>query len=92
MSYLMAFWQKFTGEREIVKKPGKYTGVLQERNPDDPQIQLAICDFLISEKDYGELLVLLNTVVMNSSIKKEDKISLFARLIDIADLIQKHIG
>jgi predicted Zn-dependent protease len=28
--------------------------VLLERNPDNPQIQLAVCDFLIGEKDYPE--------------------------------------
>jgi tetratricopeptide (TPR) repeat protein len=64
--------------------------VLLDRNPDDPQIQLAICDFLISEKDYTELLLLLNNVIMNNSVKKEDKIALFARLIDVNDLIKKH--
>jgi tetratricopeptide (TPR) repeat protein len=63
---------------------------LLDRNPDDPQIQLAICDFLISEKDYAELLLLINNVIMNSSVKKEDKIALFARLIDINELIRKH--
>ncbi len=63
---------------------------LLDRNPNDPQIQLAVCDFLISEKDYTELLMLINNVVMNNSVKKEDKIALFARLIDINDLIQNH--
>ena len=63
---------------------------LLDRNPNDPQIQLAICDFLISEKDYTELLLLINNVILNNSVKKEDKIALFARLIDLNDLIQKH--
>lgn len=62
---------------------------LLERNPDDPQIQLAICDFLISEKDYTELLLVLNNVVMNMSIRKEDKIALFGRLIEINELIKQ---
>jgi tetratricopeptide (TPR) repeat protein len=79
----------YRGKGETGKAREVYR-VLLERNPDDPQIQLAICDFLISEKDYSELLLLLNSVMMNTSVKKEDKIALFARLIDLNELIQKH--
>jgi predicted Zn-dependent protease len=61
---------------------------LLERNPDDPQIQLALCDFLITEKNYSELFLLLNNVVLNQNVAKQDKISLFARLIDIPDLVR----
>jgi tetratricopeptide (TPR) repeat protein len=60
---------------------------LVERNPDDPRIQLAICDFLIREKNYPELILLLNKLVLNNNIKREDKISLFARLTDLPDFI-----
>ena len=63
---------------------------LLERNPDDPRIQLAICDFLINEKDYKELFLLLNNVILNTSIKREDKITLFARMTDLPDLLLKN--
>jgi tetratricopeptide (TPR) repeat protein len=63
---------------------------LLERNPDDPRIKLAICEFLIDEKNYQELFLLMNNVTLNVNIKREDKISLFARLIDIPDLISKN--
>jgi tetratricopeptide (TPR) repeat protein len=63
---------------------------LLERNPDDPQVQLALCDFLISDKNYRELFSLLNNVILNNNIKKEDKISLFARLIDLPDLVSNY--
>jgi Tfp pilus assembly protein PilF len=62
---------------------------LLERNPDDPRIQLAICDFLINEKNYDELFLLLNNVILNNNIKREDKISLFARLMELPDLVSK---
>jgi Tfp pilus assembly protein PilF len=63
---------------------------LMERNPDDPQIQISVCDFLISDKNYSELFVLLNSIILNSNVKREDKISLFARLIELPDLIKDH--
>jgi tetratricopeptide (TPR) repeat protein len=63
---------------------------LLERNPDDPRIQLAICEFLINEKNYQELFLLMNNVTLNVNIKREDKISLFARMIDLPDLISKN--
>jgi Tfp pilus assembly protein PilF len=63
---------------------------LLERNPDDPRIQLAICEFLINEKNYQELFLLMNNVTLNVNIKREDKISLFARMIDLHDLISKN--
>jgi tetratricopeptide (TPR) repeat protein len=84
---LMAEIYRGKGDNE---KASEVYKALLEKNPEDPQIQLAICDFLISEKDYKELLDLLNKVVLNSNIKKEDKISLFARLIDINDLINNY--
>ena len=63
---------------------------LLERNPDNPQIQLALCDFLIDEKDYNELFLLMNNVILNANIKREDKISLFARMIEMPDLIKNN--
>jgi tetratricopeptide (TPR) repeat protein len=59
---------------------------LFKKYPDDPSVQLSICDFLINEKNYTELFLLLNTVIINNNIKKEDKIALFARLIETEDI------
>jgi Tfp pilus assembly protein PilF len=61
---------------------------LIERNPDNAQVQLSLCDFLISEKNFDEIFRILNTIVLNSNVTREDKISLFAKLIEIPDLIQ----
>jgi predicted Zn-dependent protease len=76
----------YEGKGESEKARSVYDKLL-ERNPDDPRIQLAICDFLIRGKNYTELFLLLNNVVLNGNIKKEDKITLFARLTDLQDLI-----
>jgi Tfp pilus assembly protein PilF len=59
---------------------------LLERNPDNPQIQLSLIDLLLSEKSYNDLFMLLNTVMLNSKVDREDKISLLARLIEIPEL------
>ena len=62
---------------------------LIERNPDNPDIQLALCDFLISEKNYVELFDLLNIIILNQKITKEEKISLIARLIENKEILKE---
>ena len=73
------------GERamEVYKK-------LIERNPGNPETQLSLCDFLLNEKKYEDLVNLLNTVILNEKIVKEDKISLFARLIENEEIIKSY--
>jgi tetratricopeptide (TPR) repeat protein len=75
----------YRGKGENQKALDVYNKLL-ERNPDDPQIQLSLCDFLLTEKRYNELFMLLNTVALNSKIVLENKISLMARIIEITDL------
>ncbi len=58
-----------------------------EKNPDNAQAQLSLCDFLITEKSYTELFLFLNTVSLNNKVNREDKISLIARLLDIPEII-----
>jgi tetratricopeptide (TPR) repeat protein len=78
----------YEGKGEGQKAREVYDKLL-ERNPDDPRIQLAICDFLVREKNYTELFLLLNNVILNTKVKREDKIALFARLTDLQDLVSK---
>ncbi len=61
--------------------------MLMERNPENPETQLALCDFLITEKRFDELLQLINTVILNENVTREDKISLFAKMIETEDLV-----
>jgi predicted Zn-dependent protease len=68
----------------------KVYNALIERNPDNPQTQLSLCDFLISEKRFDELLNLLNTVILNTGITREDKVSLLAKLIEVQDVIKNY--
>ncbi len=59
---------------------------LLERNPDNPQIQLSLCDLLLEEKRYDDLFLILNTIILNSKVEREAKISLLAKLIEIPDI------
>jgi Tfp pilus assembly protein PilF len=75
----------YRGKGENQKAFDVYNKLL-ERNPDDPYVQLALSEFLLSDKRYSELSMLLNTVVLNMKVEKESKISLMARIIEVPDL------
>ena len=77
----------YRGKGDTKKALDVYNNLLG-RNPNNPQIQLSLCDFLITEKSYNDLFILLNTVILNGSIERESKVSLMARLIEIPELIK----
>jgi tetratricopeptide (TPR) repeat protein len=79
----------YSGKGEDQKAMDVYNKLL-ERNPDNPQIQLSLCDFLISKKNYNDLLTLLNNVILNNNIERESKISLIAKLIEIPEMYQQY--
>ena len=54
---------------------------LMEKSPDSPDTQLSLCNFLINQKDYEELLLLLNKVILNNDISREEKLELFSKII-----------
>lgn len=58
-----------------------------ENYPEDPQTQLSLCDFLINQKRYEELFIIINRVIMNENIRREDKLTLFARMIETPELV-----
>jgi tetratricopeptide (TPR) repeat protein len=75
----------YRGKGENQKAFDVYNKLL-ERNPNDPQVQLALCEFLLTDKRYKELSLLLNTLVLNMKVEKDSKISLMARIIEAPDL------
>ena len=77
----------YRGKGENEKAQEVYNQLIV-RNPDNPETQLSLCDFLISEKKYEELFMMLNTVILNSKVTREDKISLFAQLLELPDIIK----
>jgi predicted Zn-dependent protease len=75
----------YRGKGEPQKAREVYNKLL-DGNPDDPQVQFALCDFLLSEKNYKDLLLLLDRVILNSKVTKDNKISILARIVEIPDL------
>jgi predicted Zn-dependent protease len=63
---------------------------LLERNPDDPVIQMKLCDFLLKEKEYDELFAVINTLILNSKISKEEKIAFFGGMIEDTIIIKNY--
>lgn len=63
--------------------------MLIKRNPNNPLIQLSLCNFLIDSKKYDDLFMLLNAISINEKIRREDKISLFARLIESEEIVKE---
>jgi tetratricopeptide (TPR) repeat protein len=51
---------------------------------------MSLCDFLLSEKSYEELFDLLNVVILNKKITREEKISLMSELIVNEDIIKNY--
>jgi len=62
-----------------------YNNMLK-KNPENAQIQLAFCDFLINDRNYDGLFLILNNVILNNTIEVQSKISLLARIIELNDL------
>jgi tetratricopeptide (TPR) repeat protein len=77
----------YQGEGEINKAMEVYDKLI-ERNPNNSQIQLSLCYFLISCKKFDELIKLLNNVSINMEINRDEKISLFARILEIDELVK----
>jgi Tfp pilus assembly protein PilF len=75
----------YRGKGENQKALDVYKNLL-DRNPEDARVQLTLCDFLLTEKSYSDLFILLNTVLLNNKIDKESKITLMAKIIEIPEL------
>jgi len=84
---LLAEMYRLEGENEEAVEVYRQ---LMEKNPDNPETQLSLCDFLIQEKKYDELLILINTVTLNDKVTKEDKVALFTGLLEIPELIRDY--
>jgi len=82
-SGLLADIYKFKGES--YKALEVYNDLL-ERNPENPEIQLSVSEFLIGEKSYADLFSMLNIIILNNKVERQNKIALVARIIEIPDL------
>lgn len=78
----------YRGKGESEKAREIYDQIL-EKNPDNAQVQLSLCDFLLKEKSYDEFFLFLNTVNLNNKISIQDKISLIVRLMDQSEIVKE---
>jgi tetratricopeptide (TPR) repeat protein len=60
---------------------------LMEKDPGNPDTQMSLCNFLIEQKNYDELIILLSKIILNTDISRDDKIRLFSGMIENNDLI-----
>jgi len=79
----------YKSEGDNQKARGVYRELI-ERNPGNPAIQLALSDFLLEEKSYEELFDLLNVIIVNERIGREDKLALFSELIEDQEIIKTY--
>lgn len=63
---------------------------LIENNPENGEVQMALCDFLITEKNYDALFELLPTMLINPNTAKEKKVALVARLLEDDMVLSTH--
>jgi len=70
---------------EGVKATEVYKDLL-EKNPKNPQILMSVCDFLLSEKRYYELFQILDPIILENEISKEEKIAFFTKIIEVENL------
>jgi tetratricopeptide (TPR) repeat protein len=80
----------------IYQKEGKNEKALEvydklmERNPEDPKIQMALSEFLLTGKKYNELFLILNKQLINIDIPREEKISLIGNMIEDTTIIRHY--
>lgn len=79
----------YRGMGDFTRAEGVYKQLI-DQNPGNAQVQLALCDFMIEEKKFDDLVILLNTVAINDKVSRTDKISLFAQLIENDELIKEN--
>jgi tetratricopeptide (TPR) repeat protein len=79
----------YRGQGENLKALEVYNKLIQ-KNPGNPALQLSLCDFLLAEKSYEQLFLLINNVIMNDKIGKEEKMTVMAKLMDDKDIVKKY--
>jgi predicted Zn-dependent protease len=84
---LLAEIYRSTGEREKAKEIYKKLIV---KNPGNPQILLSLSDFMLNEKQFEDLFPILNTIAINDSISRQEKLAVFSKVISDSSLIKSY--
>ena len=78
----------YRGKGENQKALDVYSKLL-ESDPDNPQVQLSLCDFLLTERNYVDLFTLLNKIILNTKIERDNKVSLLGRIVESPDMYKE---
>ena len=62
---------------------------LINNNPDNPDVQVSLFDFLLNDKRYDELSGLVNEIIINKNIGIETKVVLLSDLMDNTNYIEE---
>jgi tetratricopeptide (TPR) repeat protein len=84
---LLAEIYQSTGENDKAKAIYKK---LLEDNPGNPQIVLSLCDFMLNEKQFDDILPVLNTIAIKDSIGQQDKLAIFSKVVSDSSLVMAH--
>ena len=77
------------GEEE--KATEIYKQLLTE-DPQNSEILMSICDFFLEEEKYDELFQILNPIILEEWISKEEKLSFFTKILLIPDLTEENFN
>lgn len=81
----------YKGKGDNSKAEEIYSQLIEE-SPEDPDMQLSLCDFLLGQKNYEELFVLLNKVILNEKITRDQKVALFSEMIEADDILKGYLN
>jgi tetratricopeptide (TPR) repeat protein len=84
---ILAEIYRSSGEKE---KAAVVYKKLLEKDPGNPETLLSVSDFLLNEKQYENLFPILNKIILNETISRGEKISLFSRIVIDSNLIISH--
>ncbi|MDR2886730.1 MAG: tetratricopeptide repeat protein [Bacteroidales bacterium] len=80
----------YSKKGETAKAVEVYRQLLEE-NPQNPQILMSVCNFMLDEKMYDELFQVLGSVILDAEISMEEKVSFFSRIIATPNLAGKTV-
>lgn len=78
----------YRGKGDNVRAMELYRSALI-KYPDNGQLQISFCDFLLSEKYYNDLFTELNKVILNEAITRDEKITFIAKMIEDSSLVKE---
>jgi tetratricopeptide (TPR) repeat protein len=84
--YLGVLAEMYRDKGDFEKASDIYASLIKE-NPEDLRILYSMIDFLKKGNNYNDLFSLLNGIILSEKIEADEKIKLFATLLDDKELV-----